>query len=104
MHRRPHRRQKSKAQNQKCSIPERPATNRGGIHSELASSFGGNLSHDAICAMTVVTAMPVVKAKLSAKITKIVFIIVSHVNNQNLPRTSGAFCDSHHLSSVSRHG
>jgi hypothetical protein len=30
--------------------------------------------------MTVVTAIPVVKANVRAKITKIVFIIVSHAN------------------------
>jgi len=52
-------------------------TNHGSIRSDLASQLSGDLSHDTICAMTVVIAMPVAKAKLRAKITKIVFIIVS---------------------------
>jgi hypothetical protein len=94
------RRQKSNAQNQKCSKSERSGTNRGCIRSDLATQFNGDLSHDTICAMTVVTAMPVAKAKLRANITKIVLTIVSHVNMQNLPRTSGAFCDGRHVSSV----
>jgi hypothetical protein len=53
--------------------------------------------------MTVVTAMPVVKAKLRAKITKIAFIIISRAN-VTLPRTSAAFCDGGHVSSVSTYG
>jgi hypothetical protein len=77
MHRGSQRRQKSNAQNQKCSISERRGTNHGSIRSDLASQLSGDLSHDTICAMTVVIAMPVAKAKLRAKITKIVFIIVS---------------------------
>ena len=77
MHCGPQRRQKGNAQNQKCSISERSNTNHGSIHMDLASRFSGDLSHDTICAMTVVIAMPVAKAKLRAKITKIVFIIVS---------------------------
>src|SRR5262249_37691160 len=89
MHCGPQRRQKGNAQNQKCSISERRGTTHGSIHSDLASPFSGDLSHDTICATTVVTAMPVVKAKLRAKITKIVFIIVSHANNRNMPEPAG---------------
>jgi hypothetical protein len=98
MHRGPQRRQKGKAQNQKSSIPERGGT----THSDPASQFGDPF-HDAIWAMTVVTAIPVVKANVRARITKIVFIIVSHASNVSVAQNRGGFCDGHHVSSVSRH-
>jgi hypothetical protein len=62
--------------------------------------FGSAAFHDAICAMTVVTAIPVVKANVRAMITKIAFIIASRAGQ--LARTAPAFCDDDHVSSVSR--
>jgi hypothetical protein len=47
--------------------------------------------------MTVVTAMPVVKANVRAMITKIVFIFVSDTVALWLAQNRAEFCDGHHV-------
>jgi hypothetical protein len=57
---------------------------------ETANRENQDVAHDAICAITVVTAMPVANTKVRAKIRKIVFMIRLSSRAATLPEQAAA--------------
>jgi hypothetical protein len=71
---------------------------------ETANQENQDPAHDAICAITVLIAMPVANTKVRVKIRKIVFMVRLSSRTATLPGTGGGFCDGCHGSSVWRIG
>jgi hypothetical protein len=69
---------------------------RGGEQGEAEGKEHEYLFHDTICAMTVVAAMPVVNAKVSAKTRKIFFMALPSLLVR-LPKPATSLRDGHHV-------